>query len=53
MPNSDDHLRCMTVIPYLVDLHGLNDDEDEEDDLPYDDGITAEDIREGKLKGNW
>lgn len=38
----------MTVIPYLMDLHGQGEGEEDEDDLQYDDGITEDDIREGR-----
>ena len=37
LPDSDDHLRCMTVVPYLEDLHhgGTSSDEygEEEEEL--------------------
>ena len=37
----------MTVLPYLENLHCAPYDDD--DDRPYNDGITEEDIREGML----
>ena len=51
LAGTDDPLRCMTVIPYLMDLHRPYSEGDEEDVKAwgYDDGITEEDLREGKL----
>jgi len=31
LPDSDDHLRCMTVLPYLEDLY-MNEQTEEEED---------------------